>query len=219
MPRVVTRYAGGAPGVDPGDVDLGTVRARAAALLMLALPGSTFLYQGEELGLPEVTDLPDHVLTDPMFYRTHGARRGRDGCRVPLPWTSSPAESFGFSPAGRGAGGRSPWLPQPAWFEYHSVAHQLASDESMLHLYREAIALRKVAAPSFSEFRWLATEPGVLAFTRGDGFACVVNCSSRLVRTPVGGRLLLASDAETGEKMPPDSAAWFELTETPDSRA
>ncbi|MGW5239348.1 glycoside hydrolase family 13 protein [Monashia sp. NPDC004114] len=216
MPRVVTRYAGGAPGGDAGDVDLGTARARAAALLMLAMPGSTFLYQGEELGLPEVTDLPDDVLTDPMFHRTGGARRGRDGCRVPLPWTSSPADSFGFSPADPTAGGRAPWLPQPAWFEYYSVDNQLGSDESMLQLYREAIALRRrLAAPSFSEFRWLPAEPGVLAFARGDGFACVVNCSSRLVRTPVDGQLLLASDPETGEKLPPNSAAWFELTRAP----
>ncbi len=97
MPRSVTRYAGGAPGVSAGDVDLGITRARAAALLMLALPGSVYLYQGEELGLPEVVDLPDAVLTDPMFRRTGGARRGRDGCRVPLPWTST-GDAFGFSP-------------------------------------------------------------------------------------------------------------------------
>ena len=99
MPRSVTRYAGGAPGAGPGDLELGLARARAAALLMLALPGSAYLYQGEELGLPEVTDLPEHVLTDPMFHRTGGARRGRDGCRVPLPWTAA-HDSFGFSPDG-----------------------------------------------------------------------------------------------------------------------
>ena len=208
MPRSVTRYAGGAPGAGPGDVDLGTARARAAALLMLALPGSTFLYQGEELGLPEVTGLPDHVLTDPMFHRTGGVRRGRDGCRVPLPW-SSYGDSFGFSPAGTAA---RPWLPQPAWFGYRAVDHQLSSGESTLHLYRKALALRhRIPALSSGDFRWLPTEPGVLAFTRGDGFACVVNCLSRPVCTPVDGRLLHTSDAEAGEKMPPNSAAWFLL--------
>jgi alpha-glucosidase len=208
MPRAVTRYAGGAPGAGPGDVDLGTRRARAAALLMLALPGSTFLYQGEELGLPEVTDLPDEVLTDPMFRRTGGVRRGRDGCRVPLAWNAS-GDSFGFSPAGSVT---RPWLPQPEWFHHHAVDTQLRSGESTLHLYREALALRhRIPALASFEFRWLATESGMIAFTRGNHFACVVNCSSRPLLTPVNGQLLHTSDPEAGEKMPPDTAAWFLL--------
>jgi alpha-glucosidase len=210
MPRSVTRYGGGAPGVSAGDVDLGLTRGRAAALLMLALPGSVYVYQGEELGLPEVTDLPDEVLTDPMFHRTGGARRGRDGCRVPLPWSAG-HDSLGFCPEGA----HSPtWLPQPDWFAHYSVDRQLESGESMLQLYREAIALRhRVPALATSEFRWLATEPGVIGFTRGDGFACIVNCSTRPVCAPPGARLLLGSDTEVGEKLPPDSAAWFLLEE------
>lgn len=208
MPRSVTRYAGGAPGVTPGDIDLGLTRARAAALLMFALPGTAYVYQGEELGLPEVTDLPDHVLTDPMFHRTDGARRGRDGCRVPLPWSSA-GDSFGFSPADA----HTPtWLPQPDWFAYHSVDEQLESGESMLQLYRDAIALRhRIPALSSSGFRWLPAEPGVLAFTRGDGFACVVNCSPQPVCAPPRSQLLLGSDPEVSEKLPPDSAGWFLL--------
>jgi alpha-glucosidase len=80
----------------------------------------------------------------------------------------------------------------------------------MLHLYREAIALRRrLPGMSQGEFRWLPTEPGVLAFMRGDGFACVVNCSSRPVCMPVDGHVLHASKAEVGEKLPPDSAAWL----------
>ena len=208
MPRAVTRYGGGAPGAGPGDVALGTSRARAAALLMLALPGSVFLYQGEELALPEVTDLPEDVLTDPMFHRTGGARRGRDGCRVPLPWTST-GPALGFSPAGATA---TPWLPQPDWFESHSVARQLACKESTLALYRDALTLRRqTPALASGDLHWLPTEPGVLAFTRGDTFACVVNCTTRLVHTPVDGQLLLASDPEAAEKMPPNSTAWFQL--------
>jgi glycosidase len=208
MPRSVTRYGGGAPGVSAGDVDLGLTRARAAALLMLALPGSAYLYQGEELGLPEVTDLPDAVLTDPMFHRTNGARRGRDGCRVPLPWLTG-ADNCGFSPAGATA---SPWLPQPDWFAYHAVDVQLESGESMLHLYRETIALRhRIPALSSRELRWLPTEPGVLAFTRGDGFVCIVNLTPRPIHAPLGARLLHASDPEAGEKLPPDSTAWYLL--------
>jgi alpha-glucosidase len=175
---------------------------------MLALPGSTYLYQGEELGLPEVTDLPDHLLTDPMFHRTDGARRGRDGCRVPLPWTAA-EERLGFSPAGGTAGA---WLPQPEWFAHHAVDRQLESGESMLHFYREAIALRRrVPALSSSGFRWLPTEADVLAFTRGDGFACILNCSPRPVCAPPGARLLLGSDPEVGDKVPPDGAGWYFL--------
>ena len=212
MPRSVTRYAGGAPGVTPGDVDLGLARARAAALLMLALPGSAYLYQGEELGLPEVTDLPDHVLTDPMFHRSDGARRGRDGCRVPLPWASA-QDSFGFSPPGR----RAPtWLPQPDWFAHHCVDRQLKTGESMLQLYREAIALRRrIPALSSSSFDWLPMEQGVVGFTRGDGFACIVNCSSRPVCAPRGARVLHGSDPEVGEKLPPNSAGWYLLDARP----
>ncbi|TDX02638.1 glycoside hydrolase family 13 protein [Kribbella sp. VKM Ac-2566] len=212
MPRSVTRYAGGAPGAGPGDLDLGLDRARAAALLMLALPGSAYLYQGEELGLPEVTDLPDHVLTDPMFHRTGGVRRGRDGCRVPLPWTAD-HDVFGFSPDGSAG---TTWLPQPGWFAEHAVDRMLDRGDSMLHLYREALALRhRLPALRSDDFRWLPTEPGVLAFTRGDGFACVVNCSPKPVCNPVDGPLLLASDAAVldgaGEKLPPNTAAWVLL--------
>ncbi|WP_112240499.1 glycoside hydrolase family 13 protein [Kribbella monticola] len=208
MPRSVTRYAGGAPGAGPGDVEVGLARARAAALLMLALPGSVYLYQGEELGLPEVTDLPEEVLADPMFHRSNGVRRGRDGCRVPLPWATG-EDHFGFSAM---TASSAPWLPQPDWFARHAVDHLLDSGDSMLHLYREAIALRRLI-PTFSggDFRWLPTEPGVLAFTRGDGVACVVNCSSKPVCTPVEGDLVIGSDPDVGEKLPPDSAGWFLL--------
>ena len=205
MPRSVTRYGGGAPGAHAGDVDLGTARARASVLLMLALPGAAYLYQGEELGLPEVTDLPDSVLTDPMFHRSNGARRGRDGCRIPLPWSAG-QDAFGFSWS-------DPWLPQPDWFATHAVDHQLGRGESMLHLYREALGLRRrLPALASNDFAWLATEPGVLAFTRGDGFCCVVNCSSRVVAPPVDGELLLASHQEAGDKLSPNSAAWYLLS-------
>ena len=111
--RHVTRYGGG---------DLGRRRARAAALLMLALPGGAYVYQGDELGLPQVTDLPDEVLQDPTFLRTGGAERGRDGCRVPLPW-SGDAPPFGFGPAGE------PWLPQPADWDALTAERQAAEPD------------------------------------------------------------------------------------------
>ena len=75
--REVTRYGGGVQGL---------ARSKAATLAMLALPGSAYIYQGEELGLPEV-DVPDKDRQDPAFFR--GAGPGRDGCRVPMPWSGS----------------------------------------------------------------------------------------------------------------------------------
>ncbi len=115
------------------DLALGTYRARAAALLLLALPGSAFLYQGEELGLPEVEDLPESALQDPIWRRSGHTVRGRDGCRVPLPWSGS-EPPFGFGPDGS-----VPWLPQPAAWTSLTADAQADDPASMLSLYREAL--------------------------------------------------------------------------------
>ncbi|EFL36694.1 LOW QUALITY PROTEIN: alpha glucosidase, partial [Streptomyces viridochromogenes DSM 40736] len=120
--RTVTRY--GEPATEGSG--LGAARARAAALLMLALPGAAYIYQGEELGLPEVVDLPDDVLTDPIFHRTGSRARIRDGCRVPLPW-SGQASPFGFTP---GAESAKPWLPQPEYFAEYATDRALADTRS-----------------------------------------------------------------------------------------
>jgi alpha-glucosidase len=161
--RHVTRYGGG---------PLGTRRAAAAALLMLALPGGAYVYQGEELGLPEVTDLPDDVRQDPAFLRTKGEDGLRDGCRVPIPWSGRVAP-YGFGPAGR------PWLPQPAEWAELTVDRQRADPDSMLTLYRNALRLRR-ALPALGDgtMTWLESAPDVLAFSREPGFACVVNFGS-----------------------------------------
>ncbi|NEB09101.1 glycoside hydrolase family 13 protein, partial [Streptomyces coelicoflavus] len=116
---------GRAPAVDAA---AGLRRARAATLLMLALPGSAYLYQGEELGLPEVADLPTEVLQDPIWEQTGHVRKGRDGCRVPLPWTTD-GPSYGF-----GAGGA--WLPQPPDYAAYAVQAQDGVAGSTLELYR-----------------------------------------------------------------------------------
>ena len=175
----------------PVDLALGTSRARAAFLLSLALPGSAYIYQGEELGLPEVQDLPDEARQDPYFFRTNGADIGRDGCRVPLPWSGT-APPFGFSPEGAAA---APWLPQPADWAERTVAAQSGAAGSTLELYREALRLRR-ARPELhgDEFRWLA-EPGgrTLYFSRGDSFRCLVNLSEAPVPLPGGAQSLLAS--------------------------
>ncbi|MBA3802682.1 MAG: glycoside hydrolase family 13 protein [Acidimicrobiia bacterium] len=195
--RHVTRYGGG---------DVGTRRARAAALLMLALPGSAYVFQGEELGLPEVTALPDHARQDPTFRRTNGADVGRDGCRVPIPW-SGDAPSYGFGP------GAASWLPQPDEWAALAVAAQERDEGSMLHLYRDAIALRR-ALPALGDgaMSWLDTEPGVLAFTRDPGFACVVNFNGAPAAIPTalsGGDVLVASTPFDGGLLPADTAVWL----------
>jgi alpha-glucosidase len=170
--RIVTRF--------------GAREARAAALLLLALPGPVFLYQGQELGLEEV-DLPDEVRQDPIFKRTRGERKGRDGCRVPIPWERRlPAHT---------------WLPQPPGWSAQSVEAQLDDDGSMLSLYRRALALRPSGA-----FAWRESEPGVLSFDR-DGLTCVVNFGPSSVELPPG-RVDLASD-DVGRMLPPSTGAWI----------
>jgi alpha-glucosidase len=162
----------------------GAREARAAALLLLALPGAVFLYQGQELGLEEV-DLPDEVRQDPIFHRTQGERKGRDGCRVPIPWTRALPEHT--------------WLPQPEDWTERSVEAQTGDRRSMLELYRRALALR----PS-GRFAWRPRQDGVLAFDR-DELTCVVNFGPEPI--PVG-NVLLASDALEAGALPPSAAAW-----------
>ncbi|MFR9673899.1 glycoside hydrolase family 13 protein [Streptomyces sp. TR06-5] len=200
--RSVTRYA------EPsGDGKcLGSDRARAAALLMLALPGSAYVYQGEELGLPEV-DLPDELLTDPIFRRTGDRSRVRDGCRVPLPW-SGHASPFGFTSGCESA--PSPWLPQPEWFADHATDRALADPRSFWHLYREALQLRRnLPQLGTGEMRWLESPPGVLTFARGNGLVCAVNFGTAPAPAPVTGRPLLASGPCPGDELPGSTAAWW----------
>lgn len=193
----------------PTDLDLGTRRARAAALLTAALPGSLYLYQGDELGLPEVEDLPPEAVQDPMHERSGGVDPGRDGCRVPLPW-SGDRPPYGFSPAAPdGTPAPTPWLPQPADWAGRTVAAQEADPGSMLRLYRAALALRR-AEPGLGDgdLRWLDAGPGVLAFARGD-VLCVVNLSAGPVPLPPHRGVLLASGPTDGAALDPDAAAWL----------
>ncbi len=186
----------------PKDLALGERRARAAALLMLALPGGAYVYQGEELGLEEVEDLPPELLQDPTWRRSSYTDVGRDGCRVPLPW-SDEKPPFGFGPEGS-----TPWLPQPeSWGD--KTAEALADDAgSMLELYRAALRLRR-RNPALGEgtLQWQDTPEGVLHFTREPGFACIVNLSDVPITLP-SGRILLAS-AACDDGLPSDAAVWL----------
>ncbi len=181
------------------DADLGLRRARAALLLLLALPGSMYLYQGEELGLPEVWDLPDDVLDDPVWENSGHEQKGRDGCRVPLPWTSD-GPSLGF-------GDGDPWLPQPDVFRELSVAAQTGADESTLELCRRAIAIRSEQLVVDEDLAWLDLGDDVLAFRRGSGLVCVLNYGADPVPLPAG-RVVLASDRVV-DTIDSDVAVWL----------
>ncbi|WP_410819802.1 glycoside hydrolase family 13 protein [Micromonospora sp. 050-3] len=196
----------------PTDLELGTRRARAAALLSLSLPGAAYVYQGEELGLYEVEDIPYAMRQDPMWERSGRIDPGRDGCRVPLPWAGD-EPPFEFSPAGAAA----PWLPQPADWKGRTASAQTGDSASMLELYRAAIQARK-ADPALGdgELTWLPAPDGVLAFHRGGGFTCLVNLSAAPVPMPAQGELLLASGPLDDGLLPSDTAVWLRTAESTD---
>jgi alpha-glucosidase len=183
----------------PSDRPLGIRRARAAALLAMALPGGVYVYQGEELGLPEVEDLPDGVLQDPIWARSGNTDRGRDGCRVPLPW-SGDAPPYGY--------GGEPWLPQPADWRPLTVEAQDPDESSMLNLYRTALRIRHEQLGD-GTLTWLPLGEEVLAFTRESGLTCVVNLGQEPVRLPEHQRIRLASGTVDGGLLPSDTAVWL----------
>jgi alpha-glucosidase len=188
---------GSAPAIDAG---AGLRRARAATLLMLALPGSSYLYQGEELGLPEVADLPTEVLQDPIWEQTGHVRKGRDGCRVPLPWTTD-GPSYGFGPG-------AAWLPQPSSFAAYAVEAQTEVEGSTLELYRTALRLRRKLLEG-ETLTWTPDAPaGVLDFARSEAWRCLANLSGRPVPLPPG-EVLLASSPLDGRVLPPDTTVWL----------
>ncbi|WP_052864289.1 glycoside hydrolase family 13 protein [Streptomyces niger] len=209
--RTVTRYGRSDTGFafadkafgTPTDLRLGTRRARAAALLSLALPGAVYLYQGEELGLPEA-DIPLDRIQDPMHARSGGTDPGRDGCRVPLPWAA------GEPHAGFGSTGE-PWLPQPPGWTAYAADVQATDPGSMLSLYRKALRLRRTEA-GFGDgpLHWLPAPDGVLAFARPTGLTCVVNLAPEPAPLPRHREVLLTSDPlDAAGRLPQDTAVWL----------
>lgn len=182
------------------DEELGLRRGRAATALMLALPGSAYLYQGEELGLPEVIDLPDTARHDPTFARTGGASYGRDGCRVPIPWRAgSPA--YGFNDTGES------WLPQPDGWGGYARDTQSGVAGSTLEMYRSALALRREHQLGVGELVWEDSPAGVLRFRNGL-VRVVANTGTASAPLPEGEVLLASGDLETG-RVPGDTTVWL----------
>ncbi|HEY8646162.1 MAG TPA: glycoside hydrolase family 13 protein [Gaiellaceae bacterium] len=190
--RLPTRYGGGA---------LGDARARAVSLLLLGLPGTVFIYEGQELGLEEV-DLPDALRQDPIFFRTDGQLKGRDGCRVPIPWTTD-APGFGFTTG-------EPWLPPPAGWGEASVEAQSAQPGSFLSLYRLLLSARRESeALRSGSFEWFESPAGAIVFERCSGderIWCGLNIDAEPVSLPQG--QVLVSTAMQADVLGPGEAAW-----------
>jgi alpha-glucosidase len=180
----------------------------------MALPGSVYVYQGEELGLWEVLDIPDELRQDPIWHRTEGADPGRDGCRVPLPW-SGQEPPFGFSPPDATS---EPWLPQPKEWRELTVEAESGSGDSMLELYRSALRIRGAESGlGDGPMRWRQSADGVLDFDRDAGVRCVANLSDVPVDLPAHAAVMLASGPVTRGLLPPDTAVWLRMTPAPDA--
>jgi alpha-glucosidase len=191
--REVTRYGGG---------EIGLQRARAMAMLMLALPGAVFIYNGEELGLPDVLDLPEEVLQDPTWERSGHTERGRDKCRVPIPW-SGEAPPFGFSASA------DTWLPMPADWVTLTAEKQQADADSTLSFFRRLLELRRERSEfDGADIEWLTAARDAVMFRRSDGLVCALNAGKRPIALP-DGELVLASAPLADGQLPPNNAAWL----------
>ena len=182
------------------DNEIGLRRARAATLMMLALPGSSYLYQGEELGLPEHTTLPDSFRQDPTWFQSEFTRVGRDGCRIPLPWLAD-EDGLGFSPTG------ATWLPQPDSYKELAVDRQTGIPGSTLSLYRDALALRKEFGLGAGTLEWVDAQDHVVAYDNGL-IRVMTNVLGKPVPLPEGYDVLLSSIPVEGE-LPTDATVWL----------
>lgn len=188
------------PGDPQPDEELGLRRARAATMLELALPGSAYIYQGEELGLPDHTTLPHEYRQDPAWFQSNHEELGRDGCRIPLPWDAE-APGLGFSPTG------TTWLPQPEGYAHYAATQQRGVEGSTLELYRRLLRLRKELGLGAGSLTWLDAPEGVLTFDNA-GVQVIVNVSGNPVPVPAGREVLVASNPVEGD-IPADTTVWL----------
>ncbi len=191
------------------DRELGLTRARAATALMLALPGGAYLYQGEELGLPESTDMPDEFRQDPTFVRSKGEELGRDGCRVPMPWAKD-APSFGFGPSAQS------WLPQPAIYGDYAVDQQDGVDGSTLELYRTLLQVRRarqLGTGGLQSVDGFGDDVVALLNTgQGEQTLVLANLGGEPVALPDGATVLVSSGPLTATGgIPTDTTVWAAL--------
>ena len=200
------------------DTVVGLRRSRAMITLAMAMPGSLYLYMGEELGLPEYLDIADDRRQDPVFIQTGGRRIGRDGCRVPIPWTDDPATSFGFSTVENGTSAPESWLPQPEWWGAMAVAELDGRDGSILELYREVVdARREFATPQGMAAAVIELGDGLVAVRRGDLVAVTNVTSTPIALDPEDDHLEVAmpvfasepAEMHTPGVIPPESTIWF----------
>jgi alpha-glucosidase len=184
------------------NVKQGLERATAMTMLLLALPGSTYLYQGEELGLQENMEIPDELMQDPQFFRNPDLGLSRDGCRVPLPWVAN-HPWFGF-----GEGGSH--LPQPEWYKNYAVDVQDGNPSSTLTLYRRAIQLRK-SLQTVEELTWIKHwfSKTILHFARPNGWHSITNFGAKPIKLPKG-RVLLSNLPLVDGKLPANGTAWVQ---------
>jgi alpha-glucosidase len=181
--------------------EVGLRRARAATALMLALPGSAYLYQGEELGLPEVIDIPGEARQDPTWFRTGGERYGRDGCRVPLPWTAT-GDAYGFNDTG------ASWLPQPAEWATLARDQQVDDPASTLSLYRALLEARRAHGLGSGALEWIdGLGPDAVAFRNGE-VTVVANAGTTPIALPEG-VVIVASGPIDGDRLPADTTVWM----------
>ena len=184
----------------PVDFEIGTNCSVAANAFILALPGSTYIYQGDELGLHEVADIPEDQIQDPIYLRNHKQAKGRDGARVPLPWTRN-GTNFGF-----GEGGSH--LPQPEWFGSYSVEAQEGQEQTPLEIFRKALKLRRELQCA-EEITWhKTTRSDVLHFSRPNGWNCITNFKGGKYPMPAG-EILLATQPVVNGKIAAGSTVWF----------
>ncbi len=190
------------------NIERGVRRARAGALLMLALPGVAYMFQGEELALPEVRDIPDDRITDPSWKQSGFKNKGRDGCRVPIPWQISDSGSHGFSTNSK-LGKSDSWLPQPKYWGDLSVEKQETDPDSTLNMYRKALAIRKSEVSlGDGPMQWLDLGGNVLAFKRSEDFICILNFGAE-IELPIHKDVLISSAKLNGNKLPTDTAVWL----------
>jgi alpha-glucosidase len=195
------------PGMEQPDEELGQKRGRAATAFMLGIPGGAYLYQGEELGLPEHTTLEGKYRQDPTFSRTKGERVGRDGCRVPLPWEANGGVSFGFNSTGKS------WLPAPATYRKYARDVQEGVAGSTLELYKKLIATRKNLALGSGEFRWAPeySSANSLAYVN-NGVLVLSNFGPELITVPAGEIIVSTQSSLTaGGQLEANQSAWIKL--------